>query len=550
MPLRQTVFNLRRAVGADARRWLLGRPWARRRLHRLGLSPLGHSSLAWIRDDGVFHTRAVFFNYFAMNYKLAESEYRFRLFDRDGACLGAWQQRARPNETLVVESREVLDRLGVRPPFDGTLGAEVQHEALFPPRYLRANIDYYSDDGFVSTVHDQGRYVRLPTTTSQTLVHVLEDEVHETAVVLQNGYRYRRDPREFMATATIDLFNRQGDKRTAAVAPFPACGMRYVRLRELFPDAPSFLGGEAGGLRIRSNAPIPRTIPVIHNRVTGDYSVNHTGGDSATDLSPRHVLAERSWPAAVWAPVWSGLVEERDDFHTAFSIFNHFVPRDVYAVDLRLYDNAGKLIKTLPEIVTFGPNETRVLTMEPILREHGIAPPFRGTAAMRLTPKSDGRPMPGDGMFKVNILYFNDRSLALHNTQDYLVLNSLREAHTLSSPRRTRIFGRVVENDIQETLLGLTNFSSDDDYDVVSDTEIIVFDAAGERSLKARLSIAPQTSALVGLRDLFPTVGAFLASSAGVSSALVVDSKVKIHGAVVLRNKLTGGLGADHLFGG
>jgi len=357
-------------------RWPQSQPWFKSLLHDLGIRPLGHSTLLWFREDAAYHTRVTLRNYFSLNYGILNPVYSFSLYDSQGNRLGAWQRVARPDETLIVESRELTSRLSIGQPFDGTLAVEVQDRKLDPPRFLRVNVDYYNEEGLITTVHDQGRLIRSPRKDVQSLVHVREDDEFETGVVLLNWYRYRYRPHEYMAEAEIELLNSRGEKRIADVPPIPACGMRFVHLGELFPDASIFLGGEAGGLRIHANIPMGRSIPVMRSKRTGLYAVSHTTGDNDPAIYTRELLESESAPTDVWAPIWASLVEESESNHTDFSFFNNWLPKGSYTIDIRLFDQDGKMISVVPGALTLHFDETKVLSMRTVLSSEGISIPF------------------------------------------------------------------------------------------------------------------------------------------------------------------------------
>src|SRR5437867_692148 len=163
------------ARGGPAR-WALSHQWIRRWLDEFGIRPLSHSSLIWLRETGEHHTRVTLRNYFSLNYGIPEPEYRFRLHDGDGQCVADWRRVAHQDETLIIDSEDLVSRFGLGCEFEGTLVTEVRHPALDPPRFLRANVDYYSDDGQITTVHEQGRLVQTPRPDAQSVVYVREDE--------------------------------------------------------------------------------------------------------------------------------------------------------------------------------------------------------------------------------------------------------------------------------------------------------------------------------------------------------------------------------------
>jgi hypothetical protein len=427
--------------------------------------------------------------------------------------------------------------------------AEVQNRRLDPPRFLRANVDYYNEGGMITTVHDQGRLARTPRRDAQSLVYVRHDAEFEAGVVLQNWYRFRRRPSEYFAEAEIELLNSGGEKRTAAAPRIPGCASRYVSLAELFPDAIDFLGGRVGGLRIRSNIAMGRSIPVVRSRKTGFDAVSHTVGDHDPQVYQRDTVTA-SVPDDKWAPVWCSFVAETDDMRTEYSVFNNWVPVGPYQIDLRISDASGVLRAKLPGALELQPDETRVLRLKDVLNAAGIPLPFHGTVEARLVAINGQERMPGPGLLQMNTVWTSGGAMTQSNNQSLGHLNTtFSESHYLS-PRRTKMFGRVISNRDHDTMISLMNPSSDELYDRSSKTEITVCDASGTRKQSTALAIPPHGSVWVSLDDLFPNLSEFLIESQGVSSIVVVDPTVKLTGYLGVRHRATGATGIDHLFGG
>jgi len=533
----------------DLKQQLLSQQTVRNWLHELGIRPMSHSTLLWFREDPTCHTRVTMRNYFSLNYGIPNPEYTFALHDSDGTRLVSWVHTARPDETIVVDSAVVCRKFSLGHRFEGTLIAEVQNRRLDPPRFLRANVDYYNEAGMITTVHDQGRLARTPRRDAQSLVYVRHDSEFETGIVLQNWYRFRRSPREYFAEAEIELLNSAGAKRTAAAPRIPGCASRYVSLAELFPDAIDFLGGRVGGLRIRSNIAMGRSIPVVRSRTTGFSAVSHTVGDHDPQVYQRDVV-KAATPDDRWAPVWCSFVAETDDVRTEYSIFNNWVPVATYNVDLRISDAAGVLRAKLPGALQLKPDETKVLRMREVLRSAGVNLPFHGTVEARLVAVDNQEVMPGPGMLQMNTVWTSGGALTQSNNQSLGHLNTtFTDAHYLS-PRRTKMFGRVISNQDHDTMLSLMNPSSDELYDRASKTEVTVNDASGTRKQSVSLTIPPHGSVWVSLDELFPNLSDFLSESHGVSSILVIDPTVKLTGYLGVRHRATGATGIDHLFGG
>ena len=504
----------------------------------------------WLREANGLHTRITLRNYFSLNYGIPKPEYRFRLHDRDGQCVASWRRVARPDETLVIESPELAARFCLDREFDGTLVVEVQHPKLDPPRFLRANVDYYSADGLITTVHEQGRLVLTPRQDAQSIVYVREDDEYETGVVLQNWYRYRRSPTEYLQRATIELLNSAGRQRIAEAPAVPAGASRFMRLADLFPEAAAFLGGGVGGLRIRSNIAIGRTIPVLRARKTGFIAVSHTVGDHDPTIYQRDFVPSSAGTEELWAPVWCSFVDESEATHTEFCIFNNWLPRNTYVVDIRVFDADGVLRAKIPGALRLHPDETGVLVMACVLASAGVVGPFRGMVEARLSPRGDQATMPGPGMLNVNTLWSAGGAVTQSTNQSLGHANSLSATPHFLSSKRTKMFGRVVSTRDYETMLSLMNPSSEERYATASDTEIVVCDASGGQRRSSALAIPPHGSVWISLDEVFPDLSQFLAETGGISSVLVRDQTVKLTGYLGVRHRRYGTIGIDHLFGG
>jgi hypothetical protein len=380
-------------------------------------------------------------------------------------------------------------------------------------------------------------------------VYVREDDEYETGIVLQNWYRYRRNPGEYLAEAQIELLNHIGDRRVADTPAIPACTSVYIRLADLFPDVRAFMGGRIGGLKIHSNIAMGRSIPVVRSRRTGFAAVSHTVGDHDPAIYTRELVSSTTQGDA-WGPVWTSFVEESDSIHTDFSIFNNWLPRNVYDIDVRLFDSMGVLRGKGIRAIRVHADQTKLVSMSRLLGELGMSGPFRGIIEARLSPRLDQAEMPGPGMFQVNTVWTFGSALSQSNNQSLGHVNTASAVPHYLSPKRTKMFGRVVSNERYDTVLSLLNPSSDEHYTRMSETDITVFDASGTRQQSKRVVLPPHGSLWVSLDELFPNLPDFLSESAGVSSLVVIDKTLKLTGYLGVRDRVRGTMGVDHLFGG
>jgi hypothetical protein len=120
----------------------------------------------------------------------------------------------------------------------------------------------------------------------------------------------------------------------------------------------------------------------------------------------------------------------------------------------------------------------------------------------------------------------------------------------LLSPRRTKMFGRVIATHRYETLISLLNPSSDTHYGTASRTEIQVFSASGRDRVVAQVSVPPHGCVWTSVEALIPGLVEFLESSKGVSTLAVIDPDVKLTGYLGVRDRTHGTVAIDHLFGG
>ena len=163
-------------------------------------------------------------------------------------------------------------------------------------------------------------------------------------------------------------------------------------------------------------------------------------------------------------------------------------------MDIRVFDAGGELRAKIPEALTLCPDETRVLVMARVLASVGIGEPFRGMVEARLSPRRDQAVMPGPGMFNVNTLWSAGGAVTQSTNQSLGHANSRCATPHFLSPKRTKMFGRVVANQDYETMLSLMNPSSEEGYATPSDTKIEVRDASGARHRYSTLVIPPVES--------------------------------------------------------
>jgi hypothetical protein len=252
----------------------------------------------------------------------------------------------------------------------------------------------------------------------------------------------------------------------------------------------------------------------------------------------------------VWAPIWASFVQETDEFHTHFSFFNNWQPKNTYSVDVRLFDADGRQRSLVRNALTLGHNETKVLSIADFLNAEGIPTPFLGMLEARLVTPAGQDQVPGPGMLQADTIWTTSRGVTQSNNQSLGHANSPRGPQHFLSPKRTKMFGRIVANDRHDTMLSLMNLSSETGYATTSDTEIAVCDASGKRRQTRKITLPPHGSIWMSFNELFPNLPEFLDESRGVSSVVVIDKTVKLIGYLGLRDRTHGTIGMDHLFGG
>ena len=519
-------------------------------LGKLGMPPSVETSCAcWMRETGTFHTRVTYRNYFSANYKIPNVTLTLALYGADGTQAGTFDHPLGPDETLVVEGRDLLKRFGLAAPFEGNLFASTMQKGLVPDRVMRANVDYYDDGRFISTVHEQGKYLDYTRDDAQHQLHVYEDADHATSIVVQNCYRWRHSPADHTSRVRIEVTSSDGRSRDAKAAGIPACGAREIRLGECFPDLPEFLGGRVGSARIFSDVPIGRCVGIIRTKSKDSYSMSHSVGDDLEGYYRRDVVSAGDLPPSIWAPILPSLFVRRDWINTRSVFMNTLAPEGVLSLDVRLHDHEGKLVIEVPAALVLQPRASGTLELDDLLARAGRTGDFTGSAEFRCTPSPERKVYPTS--IKTDTEYVAGPHLATTANESFRYLNS--KANTVHdfqvNPRRTKMHSRVIAKPGCETWLLIVNGSSDVDYATPSNTQLLLYRPDGKEKLEKALSIPGHGVHFAPLSELFPNVVDYLAPC-GTTTMVIADKDVKLLAFHVTRDTASGAIAVDHFFGG
>ena len=523
-------------------------PRAMRRRMGASQGPPVNSSMCWIHEDTDWHSRVFLLDYWGENYKMPGPRIRMTLYDRDGQCRLDRDVTVPVDGALCIESAALVDEAGLTRPFDGSLLFRLADERLVADRHIKAVLDCYGP-GWVTSVHEQGRCQTITCPTVYTTMHAIESDAEATWLVLQNCWH---DPAHAVdVRPRIEIINAAGAHRRVRLAAIPPLATVRVRLRDVVPDLLSFLGGRSGGIRVHTNVLMSRTVYYVEDLATSRISMSHGTADKR---APRHALsaAERTFVDS--GTVWTAPVIETGDVRTRVVLFNSYGFGEPYALRLRLFRADGVEVVDRVLDPVLAPDETRVLMMEDCLAAAGVGRPFTGHVhiSFATTPSRRDYPLEIDALAEYLTaggfggVQIGSEAFNLHHHPAY---EPNRFPHLPTTPR-TKLFSRVVDDDRYEMSIALMNSGARMDYATVAKPVVQLFRASGGAKLETQLAIPAFGTVVATLDALFPEHRTFLAPNGGVGRLRVRDTACRLFGLHFLRDRSSGCLGVDHLWGG
>lgn len=501
------------------------------------------NAVAWC-IHGELATRVVFFNYFWRNHHEERVRLDIQLFSAEGRELWRESRLVSQDETLVIDSAEIACAIG-KEQFEGYLAFSTflsrvpEHIEL-----IRFNVDYYTVDGLISSVHDQAIFAPASPAIHHSLgkMEVVETKDIGTSLIFMNSLSYDAVP----IVANVEVKRHDGASIHVGSYVLQSKCMLRIELGKTQPDLEKFLEGKSGQVVVESDFYIKRAAVVQYSKkkLSSWYSVNHSEEYRG---NPPYLTKSISVPAidgrdGPMAPM--PFFYNYRNMNTEFVLF-HDVPaagsEQVYG--LCLFDNEGKQIFRHNQILTVPLHGAGRIVLKDYLPADqsvfGLAQIFLSEAPNNAVWESN---FPADVHYIIGAGEWD----AMYSQGSYNSLNA-------GEGMRARVFGRVYHNEQFKTeLIFIHPSTALDSEKMISEscTQVTLCDPTGKITITRELRLKPFSTILLNLSELFPEIESFGLKPGMACGVYVRDVKVKIIVVHLTRNKGNTSIAADHFYGG
>jgi bacterioferritin-associated ferredoxin len=221
----------------------------------------------WVVEQENLHSRLVMCNLECPGEHRAFNPFRLKIdfYDSGGKLAGSVHRVLGLNQTLVLETRDLLAELGLSAPAHGML------EVSYTNRYVRSGRCYtqwYNDVSLTASHERRFRSIFPARLHGYEAVHrIIATDEAETYPIVVNC----RAPR---FTTHACLAAPDGRVLRSRAIAIPGMGTLFRPVTELFPNARDFLNGEEGVLYFDTVGPL-MTYYLIHHRRSGGWQGQH-----------------------------------------------------------------------------------------------------------------------------------------------------------------------------------------------------------------------------------------------------------------------------------
>lgn len=503
-----------------------------------------NSSFCYVREDEHVQTVIYLYNYWSENYKIEKPQITFELITSEGNAMGKYPVTLEPNGSATVRVADIISHVGAKKPFEGSVLATIASPNLVEGRPLQMNVDYFHSNGKrVSGVHSQWGLTTEKQHELLASFHVVVDKETDTHVVLRNTLS-KKSKHQTISPKLI-LTNHSGKKIETTIPPIPPHGMARVNVRELFPDAQTFLEGKAGNLEVSTETIMGRCLFYHHNPAKNTFTFDHATQHHGMKKDFSYTLEEMQCMGIGPVAVGPVRVDKKED--TYILPFVDFLGEEKeYAMDLSIFDQEGKRILHQEKILTLHPSAVPRLHLQPLLEKAKIALPFHGSFQLSMHAS------PTNAKFPRTFHIISGYS-TLNQVTEYQFdsgLFNMPENNLSNEYQTTKIFSRIMATPEHSTLLCLINASGGKEYARASSTQIAVFNTSGQTIGEKTIVIPPRGCAFVYLSKEFPNLVQALSSSGGNGSVKVRDRTARIVGPHIILDQQGEFQCTDHLVGG
>lgn len=503
-----------------------------------------NSSFCYAREDDSIQTIIYLYNYWSENYKIERPTIQFQLITPQGETSAPYSITLEPNGCAAVRVEEILSRVGMKKPFEGSVLTTISSPNLVEGRPLQMNVDYFHSKGKrISTVHSQWGITHEKQHELLASFHVIVDKETDTHLVLRNTLS--KKTKHATTPPALTLTNHLGKSLHATIPSLPPHGMARISVRELFPDAEKFLEGKPGNVEVSSETVMGRCLFYHHHSPTDTFTFDHATQHHAMKGDYSYSLEEMQRMGI--GPVAVGPVRVDANEDTYLLPFVDFLGEEKeYFMDLHLYDAQGNEILKREKILTLHPHAIPRMALQPLLREMKISLPFEGSFQLSMHASSSNAKFPRT--FHIIAGY-----QSAHGTTEYQFDSGLfnMPEHNLSNEyQTTKIFGRIKASENHSPAICLINASGNKHYSRATSTLISVFNPLGETIGEKTIVIPPRGCAFVQLSKEFPELVQALSPWEGNGVVKVRDRTARVVGPHIIIDRHGEFEAIDHLVGG
>lgn len=499
------------------------------------------NSAAWF-PHGEISTRVVFYNYFWRNHHEEVVRLDLQLFDENGNELWRDTQVVLQDRVLIIDSKDIGKKINASS-FEGYLTLSCNLKRVPAAiELIRFNVDYYSNCGGISTVHDQAIFWPVGTGNhSLGKMEVIDTPEFGTSFIFVNTLAYSDTP----VDVSVEVKRHDGQSIFIGRYSIKSRAMRRIELWKDQPALGNFLEGKPGQLVAESNYYIKRATVLHHSKhqISDWFSVNHSeeyrGNYPYLDrVSKAQPATESNGPMSP-VPFMHGYNNRNTDL-----VVFHDVPRagQKQTYGINLYDAQGSLLYTNAAVLIVPLHGIGHISLRDYLPAE-----YSGYGLAQVYLSKSPHNQLWQESFPLDVHYIVGNAVwdAMYSQGSYKSINQ-------SGDVKTRVFSRAYYGVKLRTQLMLVYPSTSLNILEMPDsaTNVTLSDSSGDFTYTRTLILKPFQSMLVELDELFPEIKQLSNMEEKAYGVYVRDVKAKILVTHFTEDMTRESLATDHFYGG
>ncbi|MRD46812.1 hypothetical protein GHT07_05965 [Caenimonas koreensis DSM 17982] len=456
------------------------------------------------------------------------------LFDREGGVAARWQFELQPERACIIDSG-VAGPWTTAGPINGVLALYVCPDPPQDPRQTDSTLRLYPlvtwrrADGRIASLHSD-QALSLGTSQPQrfTEIVVCESADERNALIIVNG-----ETPQAAGALTLTVHNAAHEARNARYAPAMAPHtVHRIVLADLFADLPHFAGSDALLVSGTFASLDLETRPYVET--TGQrWGLYHAG--DVYKWHPRPYLQH----AYVDGEVNPMAVVNNDVVTTWVNLLHsHDGMEDDTPVDVRLYDDTGRCVASLPRWTQARRHRLTRFCVSELLEDP--SQPFSGHIAITFSPEP-GQDVPYhvQALMEYRSAHVVARVMGWSDEWNSDIKRARRSR--LGQADEIRAYFMVWNDAELESLVAIAN-AGHSNYQDSATAELTLLGPDGP-VMKDTISIAPYASAFFAVGERFPAWHEHLKAGAAL---LIISSCSDLASIAFTRHRASGALAAEH----